>query len=135
MEVLACIPQLPCLDGSVAATVSEPPRPAEVPAMRISTQEPAVTAEAPGVIGIDDADDADDDESLSPAPRRGMDRRSRPSRLFSPSIIALAAVAAFVWAAAWRSDQLRLEASRQERPERLAQELPATAGAARSVTP
>jgi hypothetical protein len=132
MEVLACIPELPCLDGSVAATVSEPPRPAEVPAMRISTQEPAVTAEAPGVNA---ADDADDDEAVSPAPRRGMDRRSRPSRLFSPSIIALAAVAALVWAAAWRSDQLRLEASRQERPVRLAQELPATAGAARSVTP
>jgi hypothetical protein len=31
--------------------------------------------------------------------------------------------------------RLRLEAARQQRPERLAQELPAAAGAARSVTP
>jgi hypothetical protein len=50
-------------------------------------------------------------------------------------MIALVAVAAAFWAAAWRNDQLRLEAARQQRPERLAQELPAAAGAARSVTP
>jgi len=44
-------------------------------------------------------------------------------------------VAAVVWAAAWRNDRLRLEAARQQRPERLAQELPATAGSDRSLTP
>ena len=77
----------------------------------------------------------DDAESVSPAPRRGSARQSQPSRLFSPSIIALVAVAAVAWAAAWQNDRLRLEAARQQRPERLAQELPATARAARSLTP
>ncbi|MFM9197285.1 MAG: hypothetical protein ACKOWG_16420 [Planctomycetia bacterium] len=62
-------------------------------------------------------------------------RRPRSTRFASPSIVVLAAVAAVVWAAAWRNDRLRLEAARQQRPERLAQELPATAGPARSVTP
>jgi hypothetical protein len=61
--------------------------------------------------------------------------RSAVRRLPPPSIIALVAVAAVVWAAAWRNDRLRLEEARQQRPERLARELPATAGAARSVTP
>jgi hypothetical protein len=55
--------------------------------------------------------------------------------LFSPSIVALVALAVVVWTAAWRHDRLRLEAARQQRPERLAQELPVTAGAERSVTP
>jgi hypothetical protein len=49
--------------------------------------------------------------------------------------MALVVLAAVVWTAAWRNDRMRLEAARQQRPERLAQELPATAGAARSVTP
>ena len=46
----------------------------------------------------------------------------------------LVAMAAAFWAAAWRSDRLRWEAGRQ-RPARLAQELPATAGVERSRTP
>jgi len=56
-------------------------------------------------------------------------------RFFSPSIIVLVAVAATVWAAAWRNDRLRLETARQQRPERLAQELPPTTEAARSLKP
>jgi len=87
------------------------------------------------VDGRADMDDMDDAESVSPAPRRGSTRQPQSSRLFSPSIIALVAVAAVVWAAAWQNDRLRLEAARQQRPERLAQELPATAGTARSLTP
>ena len=128
MEVLACIPELsgPAASAAVPLPVSRPP---EVVAPPIATPEPSVTADS------DDSDDGDDADDVSPAPRRGTARRSRPSRLFSPSIIALAAVAAVVWTAAWRNDQLRLEAARQQRPERLAQELPATAGAVRSITP
>jgi hypothetical protein len=95
MEILACIPELPCQASSAATVVFESPRP-----------------------------------SKAPAAKRGAPRRFPP-----PSIIALVAVAAVVWAAAWRNDRLRLEEARQQRPERLAQELPATAGAARSVTP
>ena len=95
MEILACIPELPCQASSVTTVVSESPRPLKVPAANRSTR-----------------------------------RRIPP-----PSIIALVAVAAVVWAAAWRNDRLRLEEARQQRPERLAQELPATAGGARSVTP
>ena len=95
MEILACIPELPCQASSVATVVSESPRPLKVPAAQ----------------------------------------RSYRRLITSPSIIALVAVAAVVWAAAWRNDRLRLEEARQQRPERLAQELPATAGAARSVTP
>jgi hypothetical protein len=50
-------------------------------------------------------------------------------------MVLLAAVAAF-WAAAWRSERLRWEAAQQQqRPARLAQELPATAGVERSRTP
>ena len=96
MEILACIPELPCQASSVATVVSESPRPLKVPA----------------------------------ANKRSARRRTPPI-----SMIALVAVAAVVWAAAWRNDRLRLEEARQQRPERLAQELPATAGAARSVTP
>jgi len=95
MEILACIPELPCQASPVATVVSESPRPLKVPAAG----------------------------------------RSAHRRIPAPSIIALVAVAAVVWAAAWRNDRLRLEEARQQRPERLAQELPATAGAARSVTP
>jgi len=138
MEVLACIPELPCLTGTVAAAVGESPRPFTLPGTRISTQEPAVTTDEPDVTDEPDEPDepeADGEDFVSPPPRRGAVRRSRPSWLFSPSILALAAVAAVVWTAAWRNDRLRLEASRQQRPERLAQELPAAAGAARSVTP
>lgn len=137
MEVLACIPELPCLAASAATALVEPPRVAEVPATRIPTPEPAIVAAVSDADEADDetADETDDEECVSPAPRRGENRRSRPSRLFSPSIIALAAVAAIVWTAALRNDRLRLEASRQQRPERLAQELPATAGTARSLTP
>ena len=95
MEILACIPELPCEAFPVATVFSESPRPLKVPAAN----------------------------------------RSARRRIPPPSIIALVAVAAVVWAAAWRNDRLRLEEARQQRPERLAQELPATAGAARSVTP
>jgi hypothetical protein len=62
-------------------------------------------------------------------------RRPQTTRFPTSSIIALVAVAAAFWAAAWRNDRLRLEAARQQRPERLAQQLPAAAGAARSVKP
>ena len=79
--------------------------------------------------------DADPAECVAPAPRRTVVRRSQTVRFPSPSIIALVAVAAAFWAAAWRNDRLRLEAARQQRPERLAQELPAAAHAARSLTP
>jgi hypothetical protein len=129
MEVLACIPELPCLAGPVATAVCEPPLPAEVPVTRISTPSPALA------VAASEPDDADDEECVSPAPRHGRAHRSRPAGLFSPSIITLTALAVVVWAAAWRNDRLRLEASRQQRPERLAQELQATAGTARSVTP
>lgn len=129
MEVLACIPELSCPAGFVAAAVPEPSRPADMAAVvagPVSTKELAAPAADP---------DADTLECVAPAPRRTVVRRSQTTRFPSPSIIALVAVAAAFWAAAWRNDRLRLEAARQQRPERLAQELPAAAGAARSVTP
>ncbi|MEI6256472.1 MAG: hypothetical protein WCQ77_07495 [Planctomycetota bacterium] len=55
--------------------------------------------------------------------------------MFSPSILSLVAIAAIVWVAAWRNDQLRWDAAQRQRPERLAQELPAAGTAARSHTP
>jgi hypothetical protein len=125
MEVLACIPELPCPATFMAqAAASEPPLPAKVASVPGSTPEPPVPAV-----------DAEAAEAVSPALRRGAAGRSRPTRFSSPSIILLVAVAAALWAAAWRNDRLRLEASRQQRPERIALELPVTAGAARSVTP
>ena len=127
MEILACIPELPSAVGPAAqGAASELPRPTVVVVVPASSPEPAATA---------DRAEMDDAESVSPAPRRGSTRQSQPSQLFSPSIVALVAVAAVVWAAAWQNDRLRLEAARQQRPERLAQELPATAGATRSLTP
>jgi len=123
MELLACIPELPSQADSVVAAVSEPPRPAEVPVAASPTPVPA------------DSTEVDPPASVSPAPRSGAAGRRSPSRFPAPSIIALVAVAAVVWAAAWRNDRLRLEAARQQRPERLAQELPATAGPERSLTP
>jgi hypothetical protein len=51
-------------------------------------------------------------------------------RLPSFSVIALAIVAAAFWGAAWRNERLRLEAQRA-RPERFAQEIPASAGPTR----
>jgi hypothetical protein len=123
MEVLACIPELPCQANSVAAAASEPPRPVEAAVAAIPTPADAFSPEV------------DRPAFVSPAPRSGAAGRRAPSRFPPPSIIALVAVAAVVWAAAWRNDRLRLEAARQQRPERLAQDLPATAGAARSITP
>ena len=46
------------------------------------------------------------------------------------SVVTLAIVAAAFWGAAWRNERLRLEAQRA-RPERFAQELPASTGPAR----
>jgi hypothetical protein len=66
---------------------------------------------------------------------RGTVRRSPSSRFPSPSVLALVVVAAVVWGAAWRNDQRRWEASHPPRPARLALELPATAGATRTLTP
>lgn len=129
MEVLACIPELPCPAGFVAATVSEPSRLADVDAVvagPVSTPEPAALV---ADVGGDTA------ACVAPAPRRIVRRHSQTSRFPARSIIALVAVAAAFWSAAWRNDRLRLEAARQQRPERLAQELPAAAGAARSVSP
>ena len=123
MEVLACIPELPCRAAVAGAAVSEPPRPVQEPVDPSLPPVPAISVEV------------DPPASVSPAPRRAAAGRSAPRRFPPPSVIALAAVAAVVWAAAWRNDRLRLEEARQQRPERLAQELPATAGAARSVTP
>jgi hypothetical protein len=123
MELLACIPELPSQADSVVAAVSEPPRPAEPPVAASPTPVPA------------DSTEVDPPASVSSAPRSGAPGRRSPSRFPAPSIIALVAVAAVVWAAAWRNDRLRLEAARQQRPERLAQELPATAGSDRSLTP
>ena len=130
MEVLACIPELLGPAASVAmAAVSEPSWLADVDAVvagPVSTPEPAA------LVADTDADTA---ESVAPAPRRMVVRRPQTTRFPTSSIIALVAVAAAFWAAAWRNDRLRLEAARQQRPERLAQQLPAAAGAARSVKP
>jgi hypothetical protein len=73
--------------------------------------------------------------SLGSPPRGGAGRRRQAARFPGVSIVILTAVAAAIWAAAWRNDRLRWEAGRQQPPERLAQELPATAGAERSRTP
>lgn len=130
MEVLACIPELPSPSAAAVKLASEPRRP--VAAALIVSPEPTAIA---GSVASHPVGEAADTTAASPAPQPGPARRSRPTSLLSPSIIALAVMAAFVWAAAWRNDHLRLEAARQQRPERLAQELPATAGVARSVTP
>ena len=66
---------------------------------------------------------------------REIVRRSPSVRFPSPSVLTLMVVAAAFWVAAWRNDQLRWEASHPPRPPRLAMELPATAGAPRTLTP
>lgn len=65
----------------------------------------------------------------------GKVRRPQSVRFPSPSVLALMAVAAAFWAAAWRNDQLRWEATHPPRPLRLALELPAAVGATRTLTP
>lgn len=161
MEVLACIPELsrPVSHAIVPPPVAENRRlgvPAPAPIAASMTSTPAMPAEPAEPAVADDAmpdeavaeeavaetdlpaadPDVDDDtETVSPGPRRDTVRAARGTWLFSPSIVALAVVATVVWAAAWRNDRLRLEAARQQRPERLAQELPPSAGVARSVTP
>jgi len=135
MEVLAYIPEIPDSAASMAV-VPVPPRVSVSPRPEIVASEPVSSPEAqPPAANLQNADRMDETPSISPLPPRRSGGRSRPTRLFSPSVIALAAVAAVVWAAALRNDQRRLEAARMQRPERLAQELPATAGEARSVTP
>ena len=131
MEVLACIPELapedPCPAhgrpdaGLSAGPPDEPAVPDAVPGGAVEAVAP-VASPAPS-------------PEPPPAPERRSARRQRSARFPAPSIIALAAVAAVVWAAAWRNDRLRLEAARQQRPERLARELPAAAGTERSVVP
>ena len=125
---------MPAACTTVPPPASEPRRLVETARDPIAAAEASAVADA-GVADERAADERHDGNAVSPAPRRGSARHARPSRLLSPSIVALAAVAACVWAAAWRNDRLRLEAARQQRPERLAQELPATAGPARSLTP
>ena len=133
MEVLACIPELPrpADRAPVAPPIAEHRRLSEPASAPIAAAETTMTAD----VDTREGEDVDDAATVSPGPQRSPARRSRPSGLFSPSIIALAAVATVVWAAAWRNDRLRLEAARQQRPERLALELPATAGAARKGAP
>jgi hypothetical protein len=129
MEVLACIPELPCPAGAIGpAVVLEASCLNLVAATPTPPPESAVECVPASVV------------SPSPAPRsdtgwQSKATRTKATRFFSPSIIALMALATVVWAAAWRNDQLRLEAARQQRPERMAQELPPTAGANRSVAP
>jgi hypothetical protein len=135
MEVLAYIPEIPDSAASMAV-VPVPPRVSVSQRPEIVASEPVSSPEAqPPAANLQNAERMDETPSISPLPPRSSGGRSRPTRLFSPSVIALAAVAAVFWAAALRNDQRRLEAARMQRPERLAQELPATAGEARSVTP
>lgn len=110
MEVLACIPALPA-------------------------------SPLPDTAGVEDRDEtsaAVDSVNVSPAAPVRVGVRRRPARAsgpFSASIVALAAVATLVWAAALRNEQSRLEAARRQRPERLAQELPSSAGRGAGHTP
>lgn len=109
MEVLACIPEL-----SQSATP------------------------APSGSGIADATSATDPVErgcVIPLLKTGPARHVRTRGPFSPSIFALAAAATLIWAAALRNDQSRLETARLQRAERLAQELPPSAGRERSRTP
>ena len=130
MEVIACIPQLPHREEAVPSGL-EPAvvRPAVIrPAViRPAVVQPAVVQPAvvePAVI---------QPAVIQPAaPVRG---RSKEVRFPAPTIIVLAAVAIAFWMAAFRNDRLRLEVANQQRPERLARELPATAGTERSPTP
>ena len=125
MEVIACIPQLPHREEAVPSGL-EPAvvRPAVI---RPAVVQPAVVQPAvvePAVI---------QPAVIQPAaPVRG---RSKEVRFPAPTIIVLAAVAIAFWMAAFRNDRLRLEVANQQRPERLARELPATAGTERSPTP
>lgn len=126
MEVLARIPQLSCPAVAVAEAAAhgvEVPRQREVPAVPIAAKVPP---SAPDPVPA--AADAD-------VSRRRAARRSAAARFPAPSVMVLLAAVAAFWAAAWRSERLRWEAAQQQRPARLAQELPATAGVERSRTP
>jgi len=67
--------------------------------------------------------------------RRRVSPRSAPLRFPTASVAVLVAVAAICWAAAWRNERQRWDALRQERAERLALDIPPTAGAGRSIAP
>ena len=145
MEVIACIPQLPHREEAVPSglepAVVRPAviRPAVIrPAViRPAVVQPAVVQPAvvePAVIQPAVIQPAVIQPAViqPAAPVRG---RSKEVRFPAPTIIVLAAVAIAFWMAAFRNDRLRLEVANQQRPERLARELPATAGTERSPTP
>jgi|GEM_PF-1945483 len=130
MEVIACIPQLPHREEAVPSGL----QPAVIQPVVIQPVviQPAVIQPAviqPAVIQPAVIQPA----VIQPAaPVRG---RRKEVRFPAPTIIVLAAVAIAFWMAAFRNDRLRLEVANQQRPERLARELPATAGTERSPTP
>lgn len=133
MDVLARIPLLPC--PAVPVTAAE--------GIEVSCRPESVDPPCRGEISAVSLPEVVVSSPPEPRPavsagcssRRRADRRRNSGRFPGGSVVVLAAVAAAVWAAAWRNDRLRWEAGRQQRPERLAQELPATAGAERSRTP
>lgn len=123
MEIIACIPELPCppitgaADPSVRGVVEALPR--------------------PGSGGPSNAAPMAAPEDLEPtersaSPPRAADRR-RAVLFPKLSVLGLAVIAAVVWAAAWRNERLR--AIEQRRPQRVAMEPASAAAAARSVMP
>jgi hypothetical protein len=123
MEVIACIPELPHVRTGDDAGPSARGQVAVAATSRADQAGPS-TAEVTGAV----------DDSAAVAQRAVRARAARGRRVTAfpaPSVLILAAVAAAVWAAAWRSERLR--AIEQRRPQRVAME-PAAA-AARSVLP
>jgi len=129
MEVIACIPELPHVRTADQAGDQAAPS-----ACRAGV---AAAAPRPGTAGQASAAVAGAVDGLEGGARRTERPRSargrRTTAFPAPTVLVLAAVAAAVWAAAWRSEQLR--AIEQRRPQRVALEPAASAAAARSVVP
>ena len=144
MKVIACIPELPQWPESVGpGPQTDPASPAfRATAVADENATPSAFGSAAADRPVANDGDESDAESDEEEGRPSVDRWTAPGRrramavrFPTSSIVALAAVAVVVWVAAWRNDRLRLEATRHQRPDRIARELLPTTGAPSNPRP
>ena len=129
MDVIACIPELPHVRTDDRAGDHVGP---SVCRLGVAAAGPQPGPTGPAGAAVTGA--ADGLGGGPPRKERPRSARGRRAMAFPPpTVLVLAAVAAAVWAAAWRSEKLR--AIEQRQPQRVAMEPAASASAARSVLP
>lgn len=123
MEIIARIPELPCIPAGDAGRPLSPERAVMPHSRPDATPSAADEPGGPPATGV-----------AEPAARRRRPAVHRAANVFfTPSVLGLAAVAATVWTFAWRNERQR--AIEQQRPQRMAMEPAASAGPGRSLTP